>query len=68
MSKEDLAQIETIVRQQWCDGNSPWESWLSVDQDQALALIEMIPFRLRASPKPLAIPGTDPPMTLYGGG
>jgi hypothetical protein len=50
MTREELGHIETIVRQQWCVESSPFESWLSVDQDQALAVIEMIPNRLRVHP------------------
>lgn len=49
MSKEDIAVIERIVRQQWYDESDPDEArlghWLDVDQDQFLALIEWIPNR-----------------------
>jgi hypothetical protein len=66
MTKEHLAEIETVVRQQWCDDNSPWESWLNVDQDQALAVIGMIADRMPARPKLLPIPGIGPPLVLDG--
>lgn len=50
MSRSDIAVIEKIVRQQWYDASdteqSRFESWIDVDQDQALALLEMIPDRL----------------------
>lgn len=55
MTREDIATIELIVRQQWLDGNDPqqarFESWLGVDQDQALALLAMIPNRLPVRPR-----------------
>lgn len=60
LSKEDIQIIETIVRQQWCNPvknpeHAKFEEWLGVDQDQALALIEMIPNRLPANPSALLI-------------
>jgi hypothetical protein len=56
MTKEDIAIIERIVRQQSCGGPDhpeevPFEEWLGVDQKQFLELIEHIPGRL--SPYPL---------------
>ena len=58
IDKSDVAVIETIIRQGWLDSNDPsqakFDTWLEVDQDQALALISMIPGRLSAQPKPYA--------------
>ena len=54
LTKEDIQVIETLVRQQWSDTTNPdhvrFDSWLGVDQDQALALIEMVPNRLPVTP------------------
>lgn len=44
---QDVATIERIVRQQWCsEEESEFEEWMGLDQDQALAMISMIPNRL----------------------
>lgn len=54
LTLQDVAVIERIVRQSSYNGNIPEEAkfgeWISVDQDQALALIEMIPNRLPCGP------------------
>lgn len=54
LTLEDVAVIERIVRQSSYIGNIPDEAkfgeWIGVDQDQALALIEMIPTACRAAP------------------
>ncbi len=57
LTLNDIAIIETIIRQQWYSEDDSkqraFESWLMVDQEQALALLERIPGRLPSSPKPL---------------
>lgn len=53
LTLQDVAVIERIVRQSSYE-NIPEElrfgSWLSADQDQVMALIEMIPNRLPCGP------------------
>ena len=55
LSLQDVAVIELIIRQGWLDGNNPeearFETWLGVDQDQALALLRLIPGRAAVYPK-----------------
>lgn len=53
MTMDDVATIERIVRQGTFRADLPeskFGSWLDVDQDQALELIEMIPGRLPHGP------------------
>lgn len=54
LTLQDIAVIERIVRQSSYNENIPEEAkfgeWISIDQDQALALIEMIPNRLPCGP------------------
>ncbi len=54
MTLKDVARIETIIRQGWYGPeDEEFGSWLGVDQDQALELLERIPYRLPADPRPL---------------
>lgn len=54
MTLQDVAIIERLVRQSSYNPNVPEEAefgdWISVDQQQALDLIEMIPNRLPCGP------------------
>ena len=54
MTLQDVAIIERIVRQSSIQTKDPdemrFESWLGVDQDQALALLDMIPGKLPCGP------------------
>jgi len=52
-ARKELANIETVVRQQWCEEGSKFRAWLLVDRRQALDLIEMIPSRLPVFPEAL---------------
>jgi len=52
-ARKELANIETVVRQQWCEAGSKFKNWLLVDRRQALDLIEMIPGRLPVFPEAL---------------
>ena len=59
MTLEEVRTIETIVRQQWYSELDPEQArfgeWLGVNQDQFLELVELIPGRLPAHPKPFEI-------------
>lgn len=59
LTRHDIAVIERIVRQSSYSEDDPEEvrfgSWLSVDQGQFLALIELIPNRV---PELQALQGT----------
>ncbi|WP_366535744.1 rRNA maturation RNase YbeY [Streptococcus pneumoniae] len=66
MSREDIAVIETIVRQSWYLTTDlqqmKFGSWISVDQEQALDLLSMIPDRLPVHPKPLPVATDNVPI------